>query len=462
MFVIIFLILIFHSNTLIYIDGEKKSYKTTNSLQFPNFKKTYQTHEPFNIQSDDNFTDYGFLGSGTKENPFRIENYYINTTEEKAISISKTEKYFLITDCFVIAEKYGIFIQEVANGTAQIHNNICVDCWDGIYVLDSMYSEIVNNTCKNNINEGIRITESRNSLISGNLCKNNFDGLIVYRSSQTIIENNTCEGNLGYGIIIWDTHTDYIRFNICNNNNYGLSGWLFYGIIADNICSNNTMGGIELSGSSYSTAINNTCKNNGFGIYNIESFSTLITNNTCDANDYGIFLTMGSWYNTIVNNTCVDNLMDGIYLERSRYLVIKNNSVLNNARHGIYLERTINCTIKYNLFKSNQDYGVYLERRTNYTRVIFNFFINNNPLGSSQGYDDGLENKWYLTESKAGNYWSDWDKGKYLIDGSAESVDKYPLDENLDRVSYLPFLLISLFLILISIPIQRRKTLNVV
>ena len=34
---------------------------------------------------------------------------------------------------------------------------------------------------------------------------------------------------------------------------------------------------------------------------------------------------------------------------------------------------------------------------------------------------------WYDDDSKHGNWWDNYDgKGEYLIDGSAESVDKYP------------------------------------
>jgi hypothetical protein len=87
--------------------------------------------------------------------------------------------------------------------------------------------------------------------------------------------------------------------------------------------------------------------------------------------------------------------------------------------------------------------------------------MNNNPFGTSQGYDAGRENLWFDEEYKVGNHWSDFEgRGKYSIDGSAESVDKYPLNEMLERATYYPLLLISLSLILISIITTRRKILK--
>ncbi len=184
-----------------------------------------------------------------------------------------------------------------------------------------------------------------------------------------------------------------------------------YGTITENYCAKNSLAGIEIG--AHLTLVNNTCYGNKYGIYNIESFYSYTLNNTCENNDYGIFLTAGSWYNTISGNTVLNSTIDGIYIERSR-----------------------ECEITYNRLEENHRYGVYLEERTNDSLVAYNSFINNTPTGLSQGYDDGFGNTWYDKEAKRGNYWSDWaNNGSYTIDGRAEAEDRYPLDENLERIN---------------------------
>ncbi|GAH41464.1 unnamed protein product, partial [marine sediment metagenome] len=267
-------------------------------------------------------------------------------------------------------------------------------------------------------------------------------GIDILRSSYATVENNTCEENEIVGLSIRNTHPKKASKNRCINNKYGLECIFVYGIISDNYCSNNEMGGISIHASSYSEVINNTCKENGYGIYNIESFHLKILNNTCEKNDYGIFFTAGSWYNTISNNTVVNNNLDGIYLERSK-----------------------DCLITYNILEENKGHGVYLEGRTNLTLVAYNSFINNNPGGSSQGYDAGFDNIWYDKKTKKGNYWSDWTgNGSYTIDGRAEVEDRYPLDENLERTNivspywaFMSLIILPVIVIPVLLLYKKRK-----
>jgi len=54
---------------------------------------------PINIINDNNFTDYGFVGTGSSGDPYRIENFNITTSSTAAISIIGTTKYFVIFRC---------------------------------------------------------------------------------------------------------------------------------------------------------------------------------------------------------------------------------------------------------------------------------------------------------------------------------------------------------------------------
>ena len=78
---------------------------------------------PILINHDDNFTDYGFFGSGTELEPYLIQDLNISTSEKKAISINDTSLYFTIQNCFLESTQYGIEIRNVADGTVKIIGN---------------------------------------------------------------------------------------------------------------------------------------------------------------------------------------------------------------------------------------------------------------------------------------------------------------------------------------------------
>jgi len=59
--------------------------------------------------------------------------------------------------------------------------------------------------------------------------------------------------------------------------------------------------------------------------------------------------------------------------------------------------------------------------------IYQNSFVNNQGE-LSQGFDNGIDNLWYNPFIMKGNRWSDWTGvGSYLIAGSANSFDIYPL-----------------------------------
>ncbi len=88
------------------------------------------TNTPFGaiyINGDLDFgpSGYNFNGSGTAENPFIIEGYNITTTDNIGINIEGTTKHFIVRNCYVYAENYGIYIYNATDGTATIENNTC-------------------------------------------------------------------------------------------------------------------------------------------------------------------------------------------------------------------------------------------------------------------------------------------------------------------------------------------------
>ena len=349
-------------------------------------------HDPISITSDGNFTDYSFQGTGTEVDPYIIEGYNITTTEYYGILISGTTKYFIVRNCYVDAGSYGIYISNVADGTATVINNTCNNNDYGIYLYYSVLSTVANNTCSDNSYEGIWLDYSGSSTVTNNTCtNNNWDGILLEDSVLSTVTNNTC-----------------------NDNSY------------DNGC------GIALWSSGGSTVINNTCNNNDYGII--------------------VFFSSSS---TVFNNMCNNNSLVGIMLSTCDSSIVTINTCSNNYYNGIYLDDSAFCVITYNLIQENgEEYGVQLESSDN-NRIHHNTFVDNNPGGTSQAYDEGINNYWYDTETSEGNFWSDWSgTGSYSIAGSADSFDLYPLEEPVVN-EYPQIVLLTLLLSIVTLFLTR-------
>ncbi|MBA7542083.1 hypothetical protein ES705_34399 [subsurface metagenome] len=435
-------------------------------------------HDPIYITYDSNFTDYGFLGTGTAEDPYVIEGYNITTTDSKGIYISSTTKYFTVQNCYIDAEEYGIYIRNVADGTATVFNNTCCNNYNrGISLSSSASSTVVNNTCSNN-NYGIIFFSSDSSTVANNTFSN--CGLVISEYSidaylSYTIENNQVNGKkLGfytnldsttinesiYGqLILVDCTNVTVRDQIISNTTIGL--FLYsctYSNIINNTCSNNGKG-IWLGSFNRLTLTNNTCNNNTcnnnsyYGIYLDHSGSSNVANNTCNNNNrQGIYLRFSDSSN-VVNNTCNNNNR-GISLEYSDSSNVVNNTCNNNNNRGISLWYSDFCVVTYNFLQENEGYGVYLIYSDN-TTIHHNTFVDNNLGGTSQALDAGVNNTWYDSATLEGNYWSDWSgEGSYSIDGSANSVDLYPFGEPV-VVEYPQIVLLALILSIVTLFLTR-------
>ena len=602
-------------------------------------------HDPISITSDSGFEV--FPGAGSEEDPYVIEGYSITTTALTGIYITGTTKYFVIRNCYVDAEYYGIFITNVADGTATVINNTCNNSYRGIYLSSSGSSTIANNTCNNNGYRGIYLSSSGSSTVTNNTFTNS--GLYIYESTvdayisytvennwvngkrlgfytnldsttiaepiygqlilinctdvtvrdqiinnagtglflgfctDSVIVNNTCSNN-DYGIRFSSSGSSTVANNTCNNNVWGIylfssgtsivanntftncglyiiedtidaylsytleNNWVngkklgfytnldstiisepvygqlilvnctnvtvrdqtlnnagtglflyscIYSTINNNTCSNNYHGfylvssvsstvanntcnsngylGIYLSSSGSSTVANNTCNSNGEGIFLVSSVSSTVANNTCNSNGYlGIYLSssgsstvanntcsnndygfslVSSDYSTVANNTCNNNWY-GIYLLDSSSSTVANNTC-NNNWYGILLYESDSCVVTYNLLQDNEVYGVYLRYDSDNNLIHHNTFVHNYLGGTSQAFDDCVNNYWYDTETLGGNYWSDWSgTGSYPIDGSAGAVDLYPLGEPV-VIEYPQIVLLTLLLSIFTLFLTR-------
>jgi hypothetical protein len=95
------------------------------------------------IDENSDFENYGFPGTGSQANPYRIENYEIIADNCNLIHIQDTTAYFNISNCKldgVESEYHGIYLSNVQNGI--IEGCIIQNCKIAIGVYDSTFITI--------------------------------------------------------------------------------------------------------------------------------------------------------------------------------------------------------------------------------------------------------------------------------------------------------------------------------
>ncbi len=330
------------------------------------------------IFSDTDFLEYSSSGTGTKDDPYILSNYYF-TEEFIGFSIEDTTKHFIITNCTIEVCYEGIHIEDVAPGTANIWGNTVIyrDCWvwetgpsAGITIYSSPGVNISNNIISNAGSEGILVVDSKESFVSNNTISKQYIGIFLEFSDSSVITNNSLEA---CDDAIYCTESDFanVTYNKCENNYDS-----FISIISSNFVK--------------------------------------ISNNICSNTSYWY-----SWSAGIILNECTN-------------CSLLNNTIID-CYQGIYVPNTSYCQINYNRIENNSEYGVavtggWMEAESN--AIYLNSFINNNLDGISQASDNGTSNYWYYSKLEQGNYWSDWNgTGIYSIAGSANTTDIYPLAE---------------------------------
>ncbi|NPD90007.1 MAG: hypothetical protein HGN29_14940 [Asgard group archaeon] len=356
------------------------------------------------ITADSNFSDYGFPGTGSANDPYIIENYNITKPYYAGIVIYETTKHFEIRNCYIDSDE-GIILIRIQAQTAKISDNIINNSYS-YYNCDAF---------------GIRVYESDFVTITNNTFINSKSSIQIFESKSPVVHKNTCyitlSDKLQYasGISITACVSASVKFNNCTKVPLGYSITKCYSSVFSN---------------------NYALENSGTGVWIMASNNTIVNDN--------VFKSIGSY---------------GILLRFNNYSSLNNNTC-ENTNYGMKLLYTSNSKIHFNMIRDNIDYGIYVDNCSNSNLITHNSFIKN-KVGDkySQAYDAGSDNVWYNSKTKEGNYWSDLGKNEtYTIDGSADSIDIYPLNENLERTS---FMLISMVLLLICfsfISIRRRKS----
>jgi len=316
------------------------------------------------IDGDADLASQGWLGDGSSDTPYRIENLNISTASSvERITIRNTRAHFLIKNCTLIGmtgSDYAIQLVNVSNGV--ITDNDISGNPSSIEVINSTYVTVINNTCSQS---------SRAISIRSNTDPTN----------NIQILNNTLTGG-----------TNAIR----GYKNHELT-------IAENKLSSITDTGIY--------------------IYNSESVS-ITDNELDDTGHYGLYLDYTLLDSEIFGNT-IEDCDEGIYLEGSSSMVIANNSV-SLCTNGINFDYADNNFLENNSV-SGCSIGLILDVGSGGNDIIWNFYEGNTVQVTDSGPGNTIRNNYYSDHSGLDANSDGIVDTSYPLAGISSNNDPYPL-----------------------------------
>lgn len=206
--------------------SQSKEHIVINNLKNINLNTKYSL-DPSNcfifINSDQDLINYGFPGSGSEQNPYRIENLSISTIKDYGIYMENTTKYVLIQNSYIYAHYRAIEIYNTTENTIMIKNNTCSsDNYFGIFVGKSPYIKILKNVIYN-CEQAIEFNDCPFALVANNTLFDNICCIRVeYRSPYSRILENNITNNYE---VIWLANSGgyfLIKNNLIVNNNFGI------------------------------------------------------------------------------------------------------------------------------------------------------------------------------------------------------------------------------------------------
>lgn len=349
---------------------------------------------------------------------FSVEEYLSYVIKDNIVN-NMPFGYFYDLFNTTIEGQYGqIFLVNCSK--VLINNQNFSNTSTGLTLAYSLNCQISDNVFANIKEDALYIFYSPNSFISNNSFTNNKRVMFMLGAPFSIFENNECENSLEDIFLSSSQSIEVIANTFVN-------------------CINK---GIHLISCSFANIERNEFRNNSIGLLVASSRNVSIFNNSYIENEWGIYLST-SYFSTIVSNSFVNNF------------------------GGIKISSSDNCLVFYNLVTNCIDYGLILNEYADNNVIYNNDFVENKWLGTSQAYDDGVNNTWYNITLLEGNYWSDWSGvGNYSIDGIARNVDPYPshlpYTFNIDSTNRKLYLLILLAIPIAVLPIvyfsyKKRK-----
>jgi parallel beta-helix repeat protein len=196
--------------------------------------------------------------------------------------------------------------------------------------------------------------------------------------------------------------------------------------------------GVRTGGHTGVTIRNGTISQFSTGIYFIDMVKSRIEDVTSERNRFGFYI-HASNENAIRRSTVVSNIY-GLHLQDANDNLVEGNNLIRQTYnspggYGIYLYRSTGNRIVENTIENNVNWGIW------FSDAKGNAIFHNNVSGNSPQVSDNNpdSNRWYDSEKKEGNWWSDY-KGAdgdrdligdtpYAILGPGGAVDAYPFVE---------------------------------
>jgi len=370
------------------------------------------------VHSDAKFVEYGFPGNGSKENPYRIENYTFSNAVYDGIRIDNVTKHFVIRNNEISAGRYGICVYVVSANITSIENNIIHDCGTGIMIYYAQGSYIFNNMFYDNFYHDMLISSFENqycclnsyySIIANNTCyrEHGISSVRNNRNKGVLIENNsiyfTKAKPFGVALELYSPINNTVRNNYFENcgfdiyfddisfwdslklqNNF-LNGKLFNYMVFRNKqglsinCSVNEYHQIDVINCTNIELFDGTFSLVNKGLTLRDSSNVEIRN--CNFTEMGsVGADLSYTWNVSFIDTIFSDSYKGLNAYYSHDLLIFNCSFMNCGTGVQFLVSNAflrNCTIKGNL------YGCYFMSCGNRDHISYNctitdnFFFNN-------------------------------------------------------------------------------------
>ncbi|MFW9793703.1 MAG: NosD domain-containing protein, partial [Candidatus Thorarchaeota archaeon] len=364
-------------------------------------------------------------GSGTKEDPYIIEDQIFNQEDWTTHRIiTDSNDYYIIRNCKFIASKYsGVWVYNSSNCKFEkcefikcrlvVHssrNCIVSECtfrevdhqgMEGLSIFYSVNCSVIDNTAYGCF-MGISVTASNDTLVSSNLVYDNIHGIELFFANDTFLEENRLFNN---GLHI---RCDYMGMSaraffwyqyigaklVCSDNYVNDKPLRFYQDLTTGTIDASQFGQLILQNCSNVAVRNGLFSNTTYGIQFL--FCDDISIRDAIATNYsraGIDLVFTN-SSSIVNCSVIGDDWWGVHAAACWNITIEDSNFEGNGI-GLYLGSCNNCTISNNTAIRNEN-GIYLSYshnstfignllRENYAGIYFynseqNLVINNSIL----------------------------------------------------------------------------------
>ncbi|MGQ0527367.1 MAG: right-handed parallel beta-helix repeat-containing protein [Alphaproteobacteria bacterium] len=236
---------------------------------------------------------------------------------------------------------------------------------DGIFVTNTDFVRVINNSVSLSGDDGIEIDESDFAETSGNTVTLSGDtGILIDPSNFTVTDGNTVSLSGGYGIWV-----DGGVVNTVSNNNVSLSG--DDGIRVDNNNLSSILGntvtlsggdGVEVNGGNLNTVDDNTISlSSDNGVYFHDSALGQITDNTVTlSGDDGIDVE-NSLGVDVSGNTVTLSGDNGIEVSNVALASIDGNVVTFSGNNGVGLRNAAGASVDGNIVTLSGNHGIFVD-----------------------------------------------------------------------------------------------------